>query len=414
MSKERRGKERGGKRNERRNETKNNSPGALGRPRVGRQRRVEQRRRGLGRRLPVPQLPRHDVRGALVGEHVPDAVAGEEEEGVPGGELGRGDVGLSLSLGGGNEREKGELSVLISLSKKKNGKNKAKRETHRHHLLVPPKGLVPLVLQVSDRPRQAQVAIDPGHAAERGNKAPRSADTGGLGRRRGLVVDRERPRPPRPVAQHRARVSGVRDVDGLPPDDGGDDGGAARDDAFLRRREVERRRARGGRGRRWPRGRRCCRCCCCRRGRLGLAHQLRRRLRSRRGIEDGGGGSGAAAFGTGERRLFLPRRGWGWGLSRALPRGLLFARSAARRLLRLPCLDLLGTVLHHVQGRSGRGAHRLELGGVGLGGEHRIELVEAVGEGSGDVPLGREAVVGAHPIGEVLLAELGDLAGRYR
>ena len=106
MSKERRGKERGGKRNGRRNETKKNSPGALGRPRVGRQRSVEQRRRGLGRRLPVPQLPRHDVRGALVGEHVPDAVAGEEEEGVPGGELGRGDVGLSLSLGGGTREKK--------------------------------------------------------------------------------------------------------------------------------------------------------------------------------------------------------------------------------------------------------------------------------------------------------------------
>ena len=85
---------------------KKNSPGALGRPRVGRQRRVEQRRRGLGRRLPVPQLPRHDVRGALVGEHVPDAVAGEEEEGVPGGELGRGDVGLGLSLGGGTREKK--------------------------------------------------------------------------------------------------------------------------------------------------------------------------------------------------------------------------------------------------------------------------------------------------------------------
>ena len=81
---------------ERERTRKKNSPGAPRRPRVGRQARVEQRRRGLRGRLSCSQLLRDHVRGALVGQHVPDAVAGEEQEVVAGAQLGRGDVGLGL------------------------------------------------------------------------------------------------------------------------------------------------------------------------------------------------------------------------------------------------------------------------------------------------------------------------------
>ena len=157
-------------------------------------------------------------------------------------------------------------------------------QTHRHHLLVPPERLVPLVLEVPDRPREAQVAVDSGDAAKGRDKPSRGADAGGLGRSGRLVVDRQGPRSTGPVAEHCPRVARVGDVDG-PLDNGSDDGCAPCDDALLGRREAERRRARWGWGWGWSlrcrcRCRcRCCRCCCfCGRRRHGMAHQLCRRL----------------------------------------------------------------------------------------------------------------------------------------
>ena len=249
--------EREGERESKERREESYSPRAPRCPRVWRQARVEQRRRGLARSFPRRQLSRDDVRGALIGQDVPDAVAGEEEEGVAVGELGLGDIGLGLSFGSFCSD-----FILVFfpfetiLTSKKSPRKKI--ETHRHHLLVSPQRIVPFILQVSNRPRKAQVAIDARHPAEGGDEPARSADAGGLGRRRRLMVDGERPRPARAVAQHRARVPGVRDVDG-PLDDGGDNGGAACDDAFFRRGEIERRRPR--RRRRWSLSC-CCRCCC--------------------------------------------------------------------------------------------------------------------------------------------------------
>mmetsp|Transcript_5580 Transcript_5580/g.14189 ORF Transcript_5580/g.14189 Transcript_5580/m.14189 type:complete len:227 (+) Transcript_5580:366-1046(+) len=95
---------------------------------------------------------------------------------------------------------------------------------------------VALVLEVADRTRQVEVAIDAAHAADVTEEATRGLNAVLLYLVRGLMVIRQRHGRPA-AAQHRTAVAGVAH-ENLPVPDHRHDGGAARLDLVLRQLAV--------------------------------------------------------------------------------------------------------------------------------------------------------------------------------